>query len=170
MKIRLTLFLLLTTLVFVGCQTTQPRAPLQPNEKRHTGATFELSYPQSITAVVDQGDGYAVHYFRLGESKSVMGIYEGLRPQLFAKKEKDLTVLRRGKTSRGNIERGDDAWGIDSDGKIWRESVWNCIRTAHDQKGKSIQLPTTIHIWYFGATEQEQDLFDSIVNTLEMKE
>jgi hypothetical protein len=99
-----------------------------------------------------------------------MGVYEGQRPHLFSKKEKNLTVMRRGTTSRENIERGDDVWGVDSNSMVWRESVWDCRRLVRGDKGKAYRLPSMIHIWYFGATEEEAEVFDSIADSIQMVE
>lgn len=157
--------LALAAMVCVGCETTKPR-PEPP--QTYQGATFALSYPSSITVVNDQGEGFAVHYLRLGKSTCQMGIYEGQRPRLFSKKEKDLTIMRRGSTTRPGIDRGDDIWGVDSNALIWRESVWECQRVVRSDKGKVYRLPTMIHIWYFGASEEEAAAYDSVANTIEM--
>lgn len=148
-----------------GCETT-PRAPEE--EPIHRAATFEMRLAPTVTAAVDQGEGYAVHYFRVGSSRCQMGIYEGQKPRLFSSKEKDLTVMRRGKASRVGIRQGDDIWGVDSGGKVWRESVWSCVRTVRGERGKTFQIPTLIHIWYFGATEEEQQVFDGMVENLQI--
>ena len=149
-----------------GCETTPKKIE---SDVLHEGATFTLRHPPSVEAMIDQGDGYAVHYFRIGGSKLMMGIYEGQRPRLFSKKERDLTVMRRGTTSRPNVEQGDDAWGVDSKARIWRESVWNCCRTIRDKREKAYRIPTMIHIWYFGVSEEQQAIFDAIVDTIEIK-
>jgi hypothetical protein len=156
-------------LLVSGCKTVRPTD--RPEPQTYKGASFEIIVPgEGVKAYVDQGDGYAVHYFNLTSSPSNMGVYEGQRPSLFSKKERDLTVMRRGTTSRGDIERGDDVWGIDSNGRIWRESVWSCQRTFRNPDGKAYKIPSMIHIWYFGVTEEEQLLFDSMIQTIEMKE
>lgn len=165
MKIR-NLFCLLGLLIWSGCETTPPA---KETNAAYAGATFEVQVPPSVNVTPNQGDEFAVHYFRVGQSKTTMGIYEGQRPKLFSRKERDLTVMHKGSTVRGNIQQGSDAWGVDSNAKIWRESVWNAQRTVKSPDGKSYRLPTMIHIWYFGATEEEQTVFDSIVDTLEVK-
>lgn len=158
-----------SAVLFCGCETTKTTKSKENQNKTYTGASFEVLYPPSISAVAEQGEEFAVHYFRLAGSKSMLGIYEGQRPKLFSKKERDLTVMRRGTTTRENIERGDDAWGVDSNGRIWRESVWSGTRIVHVANGKTYRMPTMLHIWYFGASEDEADLYNDIVDTLEMK-
>lgn len=150
----------------VGCETTRPKSDA---ENIYRGATFEMRLPPGVTTAVDQGDGYAVHYFRIGASKCQMGIYEGQKPRLFSSKEKDLTVMRRGKVARADIPQGDDIWGVDSNGKIWRESVWQCLRRVTGDQGKRFEIPTFLHIWYFGASEEEQQAFDGLVADLRMQ-
>ncbi len=167
MRVAIYFVVLVCAFFGVGCETTPKKAE---STKPYQGATFELQLPSFVTAAVEQGDGYAVHYFRMGQSKSMLGVYEGLHPRLFSKKEHDLTVMRRGTTSREGIERGDDAWGVDSNAGIWRESVWSCYRPIRDEKGERHPIPTLLHIWYFGATEEQQGVFDAIVNTIEMRE
>jgi hypothetical protein len=137
--------------------------------KVYEGATFRIKHPESVTTALDQGPDYAVHYFRIAKSKVMLGVYEGMHHRLFSKDHKDLTPMRRGTTIRTGIEQGDDTWGVDSNMLVWRESVWSCVRTVISDQGKTIKLPTTIHIWYFGATEEEQMLFDSLIETLQMK-
>src|SRR4051812_21910371 len=112
----------LILLSLVGCETVEPAKTVEPT---YRGASFEVVLPPAVETSSEQGDGYAVHYFRVPGSKSSLGIYEGQRPNLFSNHEKDLTVMKKGTTFRNNIDRGDDSWGIDSNGKIWRESVWN---------------------------------------------
>jgi hypothetical protein len=149
----------------VGCETNPPA----PEEGViHRGATFEIRMAPTVTVAVDRGAEYAVHYFRVGSSKCQMGVYEGQKPHLFSSKEKDLSVMRRNETSRPGIPRGDNVWGVDPDGKVWRESVWSCVRTVQGERGKSFQIPTFIHIWYFGATDEEQQVFDGMVENLQM--
>ena len=148
-----------------GCETTSPKPDAEPV---YRGATFEMRLPPSVTTAVDQGDGFAVHYFRIGASRCQMGLYEGQKPRPFAHKEKDLTVMRRGVTSRDSIPKGEDVWGVDSNALVWRESVWNCTRTVRSADGKSFQIPTVLHLWYFGATEEEGQAFDGMVDTLQM--
>lgn len=149
-----------------GCQTTSPRAE---EARPYRGATFALDLPAGVSAAADEGDGYAVHYFRLGNSKCQMGVYEGQKPRPFASKEKDLTVMRKRRTARPDVVEGDDVWGVDSNGKFWRESVWSCVRVLQDEKrGKTFQLPTFLHIWYFGATEEEQQAFEALAAALQM--
>jgi hypothetical protein len=152
-----------------GCETTEPKKTDNSNTV-FRGASFELTFPPEIQPASEQGDGYAVHYFRLPTSKAALGIYEGQRPSLFSKQEKDLTVMKKGTTFRKNIDRGNDVWGIDSNAKVWRESVWSCTRAVISKEGKKYQLPSMLHIWYFGATEEEQQLFDSLVDSIEMLE
>lgn len=149
-----------------GCETTRPDPGA---ENAYRGATFEIPLPSGVTAAADQGDGYAVHYFRIGASKCQMGIYEGQKPRLFSSKEKDLTVMRRGKVSRAEAPQGDDVWGVDSHGKIWRESVWRCLRRVTSDQGKRFEIPTFLHIWYFGASEEEQQAFDALIADLRMR-
>ena len=160
------MFCLLGLLVWSGCETTQSS---KETSTVYRGATFEIKNPSSVTTKVDQGEDFAVHYFQIGQSKNSMGIYEGQRPKLFSRKERDLTVMRKGNTVRGNIQQGNDAWGVDSNAKNWRESVWTAQRTVRSPEGKSYHLPTMIHIWYFGATEEEQTVFDSMVDSIEVK-
>ena len=159
------ILLLLCAVLVIGCETTKPK---EETDVLYRGASFELQHPKSVTAIYDQGDEYAVHYFKVGQSRCMMGIYEGQRPRLFAKKERDLTVMHRGTTFRDGIDRGDDAWGVDSNANLWRESVWSCQRAVNVSGKKKYYLPSMIHIWYFGATEEEQAIFDSMVDTIEM--
>jgi hypothetical protein len=155
-----------------GCNTTKPQDSKSPEV--YKAATFTIQVPEGITGTFEQGEDYAVHYFRITDPKipssSMLGVYEGQRPRLFSKKEKNLTVMRRGSTNRASIERGDDVWGVDSNGKVWRESVWSCYRTITNDKGKPIRLPTMLHLWYFEATDDEQAVFDALANTIEMIE
>jgi len=157
---------ILCAVFLAGCKTTEPK---EQTHQTYQGASFILQYPDYVTVAPEQGDGYAVHYFRMGQSKAMLGIYEGQRPRLFSKNEHDLTVMRRNTTSRGDIERGDNIWGVDSNGMIWRESVWSCSRWIESETGKKYQLPSMLHLWYFGATEEEQVVFDALVDTIEMR-
>jgi len=150
----------------VGCQTTQPE---KKENDVYRGASFEMMVLPTIEVANEQGEDYAVHYFRIMGSKTTMGVYEGQHPNLFAKKEKDLTPMRKGTTFRENIERGDDVWGVDSNAKIWRESVWSTIRVVTSAEKKVYRLPSMLHIWYFGATDEEQETLDSLVNPIQMK-
>lgn len=159
-------------MLLMGCKTMEQRKAEENSKseiKTYEGATFTIKHPESVSTALDQGPDYAVHYFRVGKSKAMLGVYEGMHHRLFSKDHKDLTPMRRGTTIRPNIERGDDTWGVDSNALIWRESVWNCIRSVKNDQGKLIRLPSTIHAWYFGATEDEQLLFDSLLDTLQMK-
>ncbi|MCC7519302.1 MAG: hypothetical protein IT578_08980 [Verrucomicrobiae bacterium] len=158
--------LALVASLFAGCETP---APKPDGDAVYRGATFELDLQPSIKTAVDQEEGYAVHYFRVGSSKCQMGIYEGQKPKLFSSKERDLTVMRRSKVARAEVPQGDDVWGVDSNAKLWRESVWNCVRTVRNDQGKTYHLPTLLHIWYFGATEEEQQIFDEMVASLRMR-
>ncbi len=160
--------LLIFTIVFCGCETTKEAKKKTEIKNTYRGLTIEFQYPPSATVANDVGDGFQVNYVRVGEGKNMLGIYEGQRPQLFSKKEQDLTMMRRGTTSRKNIERGNDVWGVDSNGKLWRESVWNVIRPIKMEDGKNISFPITVHLWYFGVNEEEQAVFDSIIDTIEI--
>ena len=161
---------ILTTLGMIfflsGCETTKPKPASE--DRLYRGATFTLRHPPSVTVAVDQGDGYAVHYFKTPNSNVMLGVYEGQRPKIFTKTETDLTIMRRGMTSKENVERGDDNWGIDSKGLIWRESLWNCNRVVRGTNGKTYNLPTMLHLWYFGASEEEQAFYDSLIDTIEL--
>ncbi len=164
------ILLLLALMMGAGCESTPSKSDQEKDGKKYSGVTFEIHTPPHVTVVPDQGEGYAVHYVRIDTSKSMMGIYEGLHPKLFSKKETDLTPMKRGHpTVRDNLDRGDDVWGVDSNGKGWRESVWECKRTFQGKNGNPFQVPTMIHIWYFGASEQEQVVFDTIIDGLTMK-
>ncbi len=163
MRCHLAWIALLSLLLGTGCKTTPSKTDA---EKPYRGATFELNLPASVTVDGERGDGFAVHYFRVGNSHCMMGIYEGIRPHLFSSKEKDLTVMRRGVTTRDRIDHGEDVWGVDSNGGQWRESLWNCTRIVHDREGKKIKIPGLIHIWYFGAKDEEQALFDTMIDGL----
>ena len=99
----------------------------------------------------------------------MMGIYEGQRPKLFLKKELNLTIMKRSTTTRKNIDQGDDMWGIDSDGKLWRESLWSCQQQIRGEDGKMIPAAALLHIFYFGATPEEQEIFDSMADTIEIQ-
>jgi len=170
MKPSLCLLACLGSFLLAGCLPDGRTPDAEPN-RPYRGATFELSYPSHVTASADQGNGYAVHYFKVGQSKGQLGIYEGQRPKLFSNQDTDLTPLRRGYTpTRGDIEHGDDVWGVDGNALIWRESVWTCKRRVKGDDGKEYTLPTTLHIWYFRASEDEQLLFDSIIETIEMRQ
>lgn len=158
---------LLLSISFVGCETTSHETK-HDSPQIYRGASFTVTLPPNVDGVSEQGDGFAVHYFRIAGSKTSMGVYEGQHPSLFSKRERDLTPMRRGTTFRKNIDRGDDTWGIDSNAKIWRESVWSCTRAVVSPEGKKYRLPSMIHVWYFGATEEEQIVLDSIVDTIEM--
>lgn len=167
MKAQIHLALFTVMVCGAACTTTKP---VDDFEKPYQGATFQLRHPPFVTAVAQQGDGSAIHYFRLGQSKVSMGIYEGIQPpRLFSPKEKGLTVTRRGTTSREAIEQGDDIWGADQEGGVWRESVWNCRRMVQDDRGKKFHLPNILHIWYFGVPEEHQEVFDAMIDSIEMK-
>jgi hypothetical protein len=168
MKFWSTCLFIFALALLTSCETTKPKTEKTdiPHETNYRAASFEIKQPTGITTAVEQGDGFAVHYFKTANSKSMLGIYEGQRPRLFSKKEHNLTVMRRTSTVRDNIDRGDDVWGIDSNGGIWRESVWSCTRTVIDNRKKIFKLPSIIHIWYFGATEEEAALFDSMLDSL----
>lgn len=170
MNLRSTLCLILG-LALMSCNTLEEKKRKATGEdiKVYQGATFIIRHPESVTTALDQGPDYAVHYFRIEKSNAMLGIYEGMHHRLFSKDHNDLTVMRRGSTIRPGIEQGSDSWGVDSNALIWRESVWSCARSVISDQGKTIKLPTTIHSWYFHATEEEQKLFDSILDTLQMK-
>ncbi|MDD2710172.1 MAG: hypothetical protein PHV34_19485 [Verrucomicrobiae bacterium] len=159
------IFLLLLGLLGAGCETTKPKPETQ---NVHRGASFEMQIPADASVFVDQGDGFAVHYVRVSkDGKAKLGIYEGQRPQLFSKKENNLTAMRHTALNRENIQ-GDDVWGVDSNALNWRESIWNCQRIIHGKNGKTFRLPTMLHIWYFDATDEEQTAFDAMINSIEM--
>ncbi len=156
---------LVCALLLAGCETEGKK---KASDHPYHGASFTIRVPEGVRVALEQGDGYAVHYFRLGETGAMMGIYEGQRPHLFSNKEKDLTVMRQGVTQKTNVVHGDDAWGVDSSGHVWRESVWTCTRVVRTEK-KLIDLPSMVHIWYFGVSEEQQTAFDAIVETLEIQ-
>ena len=159
--------LLLGVIFLAGCETAKPRGGA--NGVSYVGVSFELYHPPPITVIDEKGDGFVVYYFRTGKSKTKLGIYEGQYPSPFARKERNLTTLQEGITSRKNIERGEDIWGVDLHGKYWRESVWNCFYTAYSTENKSYRLPIKFHIWYFEATQEEKEMFDSMIDTIEMR-
>ena len=171
MKALVPLALLAILVSGASCVTTDSGSDFEKQyERPYQGATFQLRQPALVTAVLKQGEGRAVHYFRLEQSGSTMGIYEGIEPpRLFSPKEKGLVVTRRGNTSREEIEQGDDVWGEDAEGNLWRESVWHCRRTVRDDRGKTFHLPTILHIWYFGVPQEHQGIFDAMIDTIEMK-
>jgi len=169
MKRRDALLPLLCAGIFAGCQTLETEPRPEAGTRIYRGGTFQLRYPPSVTTAIDQGDGFMAHYFRVGQSKCMMGVYEGQKPKLFSKKTKDLSIMRRGVTSRKNIDRGDDLWGVDSNGKTWRESLWSCRQNIRAENDKAIPVAVLIHIWYFGASDEEQIIFDSIADTIEFR-
>ncbi len=156
----------LAVLLGSGCETTKSRPE---SFEVYRGVTFELKKPSSVIVANEMKSDFAVHYFRVGASPVQMGIYEGTRPKIFSNREKNLSVMRKGNTVRGRIERGDDVWGVDSNAKNWRESIWTCSRIIVDkQDGKKFKVPSMIHIWYFGASDEEQAVFDAIIESIEV--
>lgn len=163
---RIDAWVLLACLFLVGCEST-PKKSESPTIYR--GMTIDIQPGPKAIVASEPGDGFAVHYVRLNEAdKAMIGIYEGQRPKLFSKKERDLTMMRRGNTSRGGIERGDDAWGVDGTGNIWRESVWTGARPMKTKEGKTFTIPIMIHIWYFGASDEQAAAFDQIIATIDV--
>ena len=171
MKLLRVMIILVGSGLLLGCETLDALDPwrAEGGGKIYRGTTFELRHPPSVTTATSHGDEYVVHYFRVGQSKCMLGVYEGERPKLFKKNERDLTVMRHGSTARNNIKQGDDIWGVDSKGGIWRESLWSCQQIVQGADGKTAPIPILLHLWYFGATDEEQGIFDSIVDTLEVK-
>lgn len=141
-----------------------------PDKKKYYGASFTCRVQKGVTPVVDQGENHAVHYFRLDGTELMMGVYEGLKPKLFwPKGGGDLTVqAHRHPMGKANVARGDDVYGVDSNGKYCRESVWECERPVQPREGKAFHVPTMIHIWYFGATQDQAIAFDAIAETIEI--
>jgi len=155
--------------LLTGCKSPEEQWRTETEGKTYRGTTFEIRCPESVAAITDQGEGFFVHYFRVGKSKCMMGVYEGKRPTLFSKKERNLTIMKRSNTARKNIDQGDDMWGIDSDGKLWRESLWSCQQSFRGEDDKMVPVAALLHIFYFGATPEEQEIFDSMVDTIEMR-
>jgi hypothetical protein len=111
--------------------------------------------------------GFQIYYVKDVNSSTTMGIYEGQRPKLFSKKQKDLTVNGHHTSTRPpDILKADDQWGVDSKGRFWRESIWDCQQFIAVKEDKVIPFPVTLHFWYFGATEAEDETFRGIINTI----
>jgi hypothetical protein len=91
MNFRHLLFFFIIIPLLTGCKTTDDKT-VKNGPKNYQGATFTLKYPEGVDAAFEQGDGYATHYFRIGNSKAMLGLYEGMRPRLFSKDSKDLTA------------------------------------------------------------------------------
>ncbi|MBI4026601.1 MAG: hypothetical protein HY360_16565 [Verrucomicrobia bacterium] len=159
---------LLIAVCVAGCATMKDEGP--DASISYSGVTFQIQCPAAFKVAKEPRDGYFVYYFRIGESKTMFGIYEGQKPGLFSSKEKNLSLMRRGTTSRPGIEHGDDAWGVDSNGMFWRESLWSCFQINRDPVGKPFRVPIMLHLWYFGVTAEDQALFDSVIDTIQMKE
>lgn len=168
-------FILIVALVLpslVGCQTTDPQdkdaEPL--GGVLYRGVTFTARHAPTVNVVTDSHQDFAVHYFRPGKGREMMGIYEGQHPKLFSSKEHNLSVMRKSLArARPGLERGDDVWGVDSNGKFWRESIWSCNQAVIFDNGKrEAPLPVMIHIWYFGVSDEIAAVYDQIIDSIEI--